>query len=145
MPSPAFHLAFPVSDLQATRAFYVDVLGCRVGRSAERWIDFDFYGHQISAHLRPEEAPGPGGGLANEVDGDAVPVRHFGVILEWDAWRALADRVEARGQGFLIRPHIRFEGQIGEQGTFFVLDPSGNALEFKSFRDMDRVFATGEA
>ena len=142
MPSPAFHLAFPVSDLQATRAFYVDVLGCRVGRSAERWIDFDFYGHQISAHLRPEEAPGAGGGLANEVDGDAVPVRHFGVILEWDAWTGLAERVEARGVSFLIRPHVRLQGQIGEQGTFFVLDPSGNALEFKAFRDMARVFAS---
>lgn len=144
MPSPAFHLAFPVSDLEATRAFYVDILGCRAGRSAPRWIDFDFYGHQLSAHLRPEEAAlgGPGGGLANEVDGDAVPVRHFGVILEWDAWVSLAERVEARGVVFLIRPHIRFQGQIGEQGTFFVLDPSGNALEFKSFRDMARVFAT---
>jgi hypothetical protein len=142
MPNPAFHLAFPVSDLEATRAFFEGVLGCRVGRTAERWIDFDFYGHQITAHLRPEEAPGGGGVRANEVDGDAVPVRHFGVILEWDAWQALAARVEASGAAFLIRPHVRFQGEIGEQGTFFVLDPSGNALEFKSFRDMSRVFAT---
>lgn len=142
MSSPAFHLAFPVRDIDATRAFYEGVLGCRVGRSAELWIDFDFYGHQISAHVRPEETPGPAGGLANDVDGDAVPVRHFGVILEWDAWRALAERVEASGAAFLIRPHVRFEGQVGEQGTFFVLDPSGNALEFKSFRDMSRVFAS---
>jgi uncharacterized protein len=143
MTSPAFHLAFPVIDLGATRAFYTDVLGCRVGREAELWIDFDFQGHQLSAHVRPEEAPGPRGVAANEVDGDAVPVRHFGLILEWDAWTALAAHVEARGVPFLIKPHIRFAEQPGEQGTFFLVDPSGNAIEFKSFRDMTKVFATG--
>jgi uncharacterized protein len=142
MTSPAFHLAFPVSDLEATRVFYGEVLGCRTGRSADHWIDFEFFGHQISAHLRPEEAPGHRGVAANVVDGDDVPVRHFGVILEWDAWLALAARIEARSVAFLIKPHTRFVGEPGEQGTFFVLDPSGNALEFKTFRDMSRVFAT---
>src|SRR5688500_11729454 len=102
MTSPAFHLAFPVSDLEATRVFYGEVLGCRAGRSADRWIDFEFFGHQISAHVRPEEAPGHRGVAANIVDGDDVPVRHFGVILEWDAWLALAARIEARSVAFLI-------------------------------------------
>lgn len=139
MPSPAFHLAFPVTDIAATRAFYVDVLGCKVGRSAERWIDFDLGGHQISAHLvdaalaRAE---------TNPVDGDNVPVRHFGLILEWRAWHEFAERLRARGTRFLIEPHIRFKGEVGEQATMFVVDPSGNALEFKSFQDPRRVFAT---
>lgn len=139
MPTCPFHLAFPVSDLEATRAFFVEVLGCRVGRTDERWIDFDFFGHQISAHLRPEEVSAA---HTNEVDGDAVPVRHFGVVLEWDKWHELADRLREADIDFLIEPHTRFEGKPGEQATMFVQDPSGNALEFKSFRDPEQLFAT---
>lgn len=137
-PAPPFHLAFPVTDLPATRRFYVEVFGCRVGREAARWIDFDFFGHQISAHLVD------GGVTAvptNEVDGDGVPVRHFGAILPWDAWHALADRLRAEGADFLIAPRIRFAGEVGEQATFFLRDPSGNAIELKSFRDPARIFA----
>ncbi len=133
-----FHLAFAVNDLPTTRKFYEGLLGCRVGRSAEKWIDFDFYGHQISAHVKPEET-----GLAagNTVDGKTVPTRHFGLILAWDTWQALADRLQATETQFLIDPYVRFAGEVGEQGTFFITDPSGNALEFKTFRDMDQVFA----
>lgn len=138
MTTPAFHLAFPVLEIESTRRFYVDVLGCKVGRSAERWIDFDFAGHQLSAHLI-EDAQGAVG--TNAVDGDNVPVRHFGLILEWSAWHALRDRLRGAGQRFLIEPHVRFRGEVGEQSTMFLLDPSGNALEFKSFRDPSRVFA----
>jgi uncharacterized protein len=138
MASPAFHLAFPVADIEATRRFFVDLLGCREGRSTAHWIDFDFFGHQISAHLRPEETRAA---ATNEVDGDAVPVRHFGVILEWPDWQALAARLKASGLRFIIEPHIRFKGEVGEQATMFFLDPSGNALEFKSFKDMSQVFA----
>ncbi len=138
MSNPAFHLAFPVLDIEATRRFYVDVLGCRVGRSAERWIDFDFAGHQLSAH---RVDAGDGAVSTNLVDGDNVPARHFGLILEWSAWHALRDRLLASGQSFLIEPHVRFRGEVGEQSTMFLLDPSGNALEFKSFRDPSRVFA----
>jgi extradiol dioxygenase family protein len=138
MTMPPFHLAFPVADLDATRAFYEGLLGCRVGRTDALWIDFDFFGHQISAHLKPEEtAPA----RTNAVDGDQVPVRHFGAILGWDDWHRLADRLKAAGATFIVEPHIRFKGEVGEQATFFILDPSGNALEFKSFRDMGRVFA----
>ena len=135
----AFHLAFPVNDLEETRAFYVDLLGCRVGRQAERWIDFDFYGHQISAHVKPEET-----GLAagNAVDGKTVPTRHFGLILHWQAWQALADRLIAAKANFIIKPYLRFEGKVGEQGTFFVTDPSGNALEFKTFKNKAQIFAS---
>jgi hypothetical protein len=139
MPEAPFHLAFPVADLEATRRFFVEILGCRVGRTDERWIDFDFFGHQISAHLRPEELRAA---ETNEVDGDAVPVRHFGVVLDWAAWHELADRLRTHEIDFLIEPHTRFEGQPGEQATMFVEDPSGNALEFKSFRDPDQLFAT---
>lgn len=138
MTSPAFHLAFPVREIESTRQFYVDVLGCKLGRSAERWIDFDFAGHQLSAHLVDGGEAALG---TNAVDGDNVPVRHFGLILEWDAWHALRDRLRAGGQRFLIEPHVRFKGEVGEQSTMFLLDPSGNALEFKSFRDPARVFA----
>ena len=136
---PPFHLAFPVVDLPATEQFYAGLLGCGIGRRAEKWIDFDFFGHQISAHLRPEET-----GLAqrNEVDGDQVPVRHFGAILDWDHWQELSDRLTAADTAFIIEPHIRLQGQVGEQATMFLLDPSGNALEFKSFKDMSQVFAT---
>lgn len=137
-PAP-FHLAFPVSDIAATRAFYVDVLGCKVGRSAERWIDFDLGGHQLSAHLVDAQLARS---ETNPVDGDNVPVRHFGLILEWRAWHELAERLRARGTRFLIEPHVRFKGEVGEQATLFLVDPSGNALEFKSFQDPRRVFAS---
>ena len=138
MSSPRFHLAFPVVDLAATRRFYSDRLGCRVGRESDQWIDFDFFGHQITAHLSPKEARLV---AANPVDGDDVPVRHFGVILEWQAWQQLAERLTRDQTPFVIAPHIRFQGQVGEQATLFIRDPSGNALEFKSFKDMTRVFA----
>ncbi|KPK59226.1 MAG: VOC family protein [Gammaproteobacteria bacterium] len=135
-PTP-FHLAFPVSDLEATRKFYRDKLGCRIGRESERWIDFDLYGHQITAHL--SAAPGDAG--ANPVDGDAVPVPHFGAILPWEEWQALAARLEAEETEFIIAPRIRFQGRTGEQATMFLRDPSGNALEFKAFRDQSQIFA----
>ena len=138
MSSPRFHLAFPVVDLAATRRFYSDRLGCRVGRESDQWIDFDFFGHQITAHLSPKEARLV---AANPVDGADVPVRHFGVILEWQAWQQLAERLTRDQTPFVIAPHIRFQGQVGEQATLFIRDPSGNALEFKSFKDMTRVFA----
>jgi extradiol dioxygenase family protein len=135
-----FHLAFPVRDLAATRAFYGGTLGCREGRSAARWVDFDFFGHQISAHLLPDAlAAEPA--ATNPVDGDDVPVRHFGIVLDWREWHALRDRLRAAGVRFLIEPHVRFAGEVGEQATLFLEDPSGNALEFKSFRDPERLFA----
>jgi extradiol dioxygenase family protein len=133
-----FHLAFPVRDLADARAFYGTLLGCREGRSSDEWVDFDFFGHQIVAHLSPNEV---GHKAHNLVDGDAVPVRHFGVILTMSAWRALAERLSKADVSFLIAPEIRFEGQPGEQATFFVTDPSGNALEFKAFEDERRIFA----
>lgn len=133
-----FHLAFPVHDLAAARRFYGELLGCPEGRSSERWVDFDFYGHQIVAHLAPEEA---GHQSTSAVDGDAVPVRHFGAILPMEAWQSLAERLTQAGVQFIIEPHVRFAGEEGEQATLFFLDPSGNALEFKSFRDPSRVFA----
>jgi uncharacterized protein len=133
-----FHLAFPVHDLAATRAFYGGLLGCGEGRSSDQWIDFDLRGHQIVAHLDPTARPPA---HTNPVDGHDVPVPHFGVVLEWDDWHALADRLTAAGIRFGIEPHIRFRGQVGEQATMFFLDPSGNALEFKAFRDLDQLFA----
>jgi uncharacterized protein len=134
-----FHIAFPVDDLAAARAFYGGLLGCAEGRSAERWIDFDLYGHQIVAHLAP---PRPAREHANPVDGHDVPVPHFGVVLDMARWQALAERLEAAGVEFVIAPHIRFEGQVGEQATMFFHDPAGNALEFKAFADMDQLFAS---
>ena len=141
---PPFHLAFPVSDIEATRRFYGEILGCRIGRSAERWVDFELHGHQISAHLRAESTSEGGAGIAlrNPVDGHQVPVPHFGLILPWEDWQALAERLRAAEVEFVIEPYVRFEGEPGEQGTFFLLDPSGNALEFKSFKDPAKVFAT---
>jgi hypothetical protein len=136
--APPFHLAFPVRDVESTRAFYAGVLGCPVGREAERWIDFDFFGHQLSAHVAALE-----GTATNEVDGDDVPVRHFGVVLSMERWRALSERLRARGVEFLIEPHVRFAGEVGEQATLFVCDPSGNALEFKAFSDPARLFQSG--
>jgi extradiol dioxygenase family protein len=133
-----FHLAFPVTDLAATRAFYGELLGCREGRSAPEWVDFDFFGHQISAHLMPAACRA---NEAHDVDGDDVPVRHFGLVVEWDEWHRLARRLEQQGTRFLIAPHVRFRGEVGEQATMFLQDPSGNALEFKAFQDPQRIFA----
>jgi extradiol dioxygenase family protein len=134
-----FHLAFPVHDLAAARAFYGGVLGCAEGRSAEDWIDFDLMGHQIVAHLVPGRAAADAG--TNPVDGHEVPVPHFGVVLSLEAWEALAERVRAAGVAFGIEPHVRFKGEPGEQATMFFRDPSGNALEFKAFRDLGQLFA----
>ncbi len=132
-----FHLAFPVDDLEAARAFYVGRLGCREGRSAARWVDFDLRGHQLSAHL----VDGRDATRTNPVDGDDVPVRHFGLVLPWDEWHELAANLREQGVPFLIEPRVRFAGQPGEQATLFVRDPAGNALEFKAFRDPSRLFA----
>lgn len=131
-----FHLAFPVSDLEESRSFYADLLGCPTGRESKEWIDFNLYGHQIVAHLAPPENTA----ATNSVDGKQVPVRHFGVILEWDQWEKLAERLEGKVK-FVIEPHVRFKDQVGEQATMFFKDPSGNALEFKAFRDQSRIFA----
>ena len=138
MPIRPFHLAFPVHDLDAARAFYTGVLGCSEGRSSDAWIDFDLHGHQIVAHLSPEAR---GVGHHNRVDGKEVPVPHFGVVLTMEAWAALADRLRAAGVAFGIAPHIRFKGEAGEQATMFFRDPSGNALEFKAFADDAMLFA----
>lgn len=138
MAQPSFHLAFPVDDLAKARAFYGGLLGCPEGRSSPEWVDFNFYGHQIVAHLAPGEV---GHRSTSAVDGDNVPVRHFGAILAMGEWQALADKLVKAGTKFVIEPHIRFKGQVGEQATMFFLDPCGNALEFKSFQDMSQVFA----
>jgi extradiol dioxygenase family protein len=133
-----FHLAFPVNDLAAARRFYGQLMGCAEGRSSDEWIDFDFFGHQIVAHLSPA-SKGPVS--ANEVDGDHVPVPHFGVVLSMADWQTLADRLQQAGVEFAIKPHIRFQGQVGEQATMFFYDPSNNALEIKGFADMGQLFA----
>ena len=133
-----FHLAFPVTSLANARAFYGDLLGCPEGRSSNEWVDFDLYGHQIVAHLAPAEAGHRG---TSEVDGDAVPVRHFGVVLPMAEWQALAERLQQAKTRFVIEPHVRFKGQVGEQATMFFLDPCGNALEFKAFADIGQLFA----
>ncbi len=133
-----FHLAFPVTSLDNARAFYGGLLGCPEGRSSPEWVDFDFFGHQLVAHLSPDEA---GHRSLNAVDGHDVPVRHFGVVLSMDDWHALAERLRAADVNFVIEPHIRFKGEVGEQATMFFLDPCGNALEFKAFADIGRLFA----
>ena len=138
MATPLFHLAIPVTDLAKARAFYGDLLGCPEGRSSDDWVDFDFYGHQVVAHLAPDEA---GHRQTSAVDGKSVPVRHFGVILDLATWQALAEKLSAAGVEFVIEPYVRFKGLPGEQATMFLLDPCGNALEFKAFADMSRVFA----
>ncbi|MEO0589069.1 MAG: VOC family protein [Pseudomonadota bacterium] len=138
MSLPPFHLAFPVDDLAAARRFYGELLGCKEGRSSEEWIDFDFHGHQIVAHLSGVA----GDRTANDVDGEHVPVPHFGLVLDMEEWRALADRLEAAGTDFVIAPTVRFEGKPGEQATMFLRDPAGNALEFKAFADIRQLFAT---
>ena len=169
MSPPRFHLAIPVTDLEAARTFYAGLLGCGVGRESDTWIDFDFFGHQVTAHLSPADAPLATSGAAptdpawergslacirggrdarvpreaatNTVDGKPVPVRHFGVILDWQAWHEVAEQLRRAGVDFLIEPYVRFRGQVGEQATLFVLDPSHNGLEFKAFKDESRLFA----
>jgi extradiol dioxygenase family protein len=133
-----FHLAFPVHDLSAAREFYGGVLGCEEGRSSERWIDFDLFGHQIVTHLSEN---GAGVKVTNHVDADHVPVPHFGIILPMDEFKELSEKLRSKGVEFIIEPKIRFEGEVGEQATMFFLDPSGNALEFKGFKDFSTVFA----
>ena len=133
--SALFHLAFPVDDLDAARGFYRDVLGCREGRSDARWVDFDFRGHQITAHLAPRPAE-----AANDVDAHAVPVPHFGLIVAMSAWEDLRDRLVGAGTKFIIEPYVRFAGEIGEQATMFLRDPAGNALEFKAFADLESLY-----
>jgi len=139
---PPFHLAFPVDDLAASRRFYGELLGCTEGRSSDEWIDFDFYGHQIVAHLATgPQKDGLGDRTQNHVDGHGVPVPHFGLVLTMSDWRALADRLAEAGTEFVIAPTIRFKGKPGEQATMFLRDPAGNALEFKAFADPDQLFA----
>ena len=138
---PPFHLAFPVRDVEEARRFYVDLLGCNEGRSDELWVDLDLYGHQIVAHYKPADESASNDAHHNPVDGHDVPVPHFGVVLEWDAWQQLADRLQSAGTKFVIEPYVRFQGEVGEQATMFFLDPSGNALEFKAFKDPSQLFA----
>lgn len=138
MTRPPFHLAFPVDDLDAARAFYGGLLGCAEGRSAGNWADFDFHGHQIVAHLAPGAVRAR---ACNPVDGEEVPVPHFGLVLAMDQWKALAARLEQAGTKFVIAPTVRFEGQPGEQATMFLLDPAGNALEFKAMANPANLFA----
>ncbi|WP_374663848.1 VOC family protein [Ramlibacter sp.] len=137
-PLSPFHLAFPVHDLAEARRFYGGVLGCPEGRSSDEWVDFNFYGHQIVAHLAPGET---GAAQRNAVDGHGVPVRHFGIVLPMADWEAMAERLRAQGIAFVIEPYIRFKGEPGEQATMFFMDPSGNALELKAFSDINRLFA----
>ena len=133
-----FHLAFPVRDIAEARSFYGELLGCPEGRSSPDWVDFDFYGHQIVAHLAPDEC---GHTASSAVDGHQVPVRHFGAIVPMDKWQAMAEKLIARKTEFVIEPYIRFKGEPGEQATMFFLDPSGNAIEMKSFADLSSLFA----
>jgi len=138
-PLPPFHLAFPVHDLEKTRAFYAGLLDCPEGRSSDAWIDFNFWGHQLVAHLVDNDGPAV---QTSQVDGKHVPAPHFGAVLDWDAWHALKDKLMTANIDFIIEPYIRFEGLPGEQATMFIQDPSGNALEFKSFKDIGQLFAT---
>ena len=139
MSLPPFHFAFPVDDLAAARRFYGDLLGCREGRSADHWVDFDLHGHQIVAHLSPAAVRSR---ATNPVDGEEVPVPHFGLVLPMAEWKALAARLEAAGTDFVIPPTVRFAGEPGEQATMFLRDPAGNALEFKAMADPAKLFAT---
>ncbi len=136
---PPFHLAMPMHNKEGIRKFYVDLFNASIGREAPTWIDIDFYGHQLSFHLKTKALENE---LTSEVDGKNVPVRHFGVILNWDEWHKLAEHVKSRKIDFIIKPYIRFQGETGEQATMFFLDPSGNALEFKSFKDDNQIFTT---
>lgn len=136
-----FHIAFPVRDITEARRFYGEMLGCREGRSATDWVDFDLFGHQIVAHFKPTMGEAGDPAHHNPVDGHDVPVPHFGVVLDMDRFEALAGRLRAAGVKFVIEPYVRFKGEVGEQATMFFLDPSGNALEFKAFRDRSLLFA----
>ncbi|MFP8966499.1 VOC family protein [Pokkaliibacter sp. CJK22405] len=135
-----FHLAIPVYDLPAARSFYGDIFGLSEGRSSDHWVDFDFFGHQLVIHEHPKTTSQEAA-HTNAVDGHDVPVPHFGVVLGWEEWEALADRLKARETKFVIEPYVRFKGQVGEQATMFLFDPCGNALEFKAFKDMSQLFA----
>ena len=137
MNIPRFHLAFPVHDLEKAKTFYTSTLGCPLGRESDNWIDFNLYGHQVVAHLSPKDCMNT---KTNPVDGDSIPARHFGVILPWADWQELCKILISRNIEFLIKPRIRFKNLSGEQGTFFIQDPSGNALEFKSFKNDKDVF-----
>jgi len=141
MPTPLtpFHIAVPVDDLEAARQFYGGILGCEEGRSSDTWIDFNLYGHQFVAHYKPKAKEKPL--HSNPVDGHDVPVPHYGVVLKWEDWEALAEKLGQSNITFIIEPYIRFQGQPGEQATMFFLDPAGNALEFKAFKDMGQLFA----
>ena len=141
MPDALFHLAIPVDDLQAARGFYGGLLGCPEGRSDPHWIDFDFHGHQLVVHLAPARAAPA---HSNDVDGDHVPVPHFGLVLDWPVWEALAAKLTAAGTDFVVEPHVRFQGRVGEQATMFFHDPAGNALEFKAFKNHADIFAKFE-
>ncbi len=138
MTLPPFHLAFPVDDLAAARRFYGELLGCAEGRSSDEWIDFDFHGHQIVAHLAEDS----GDRASNPVDGHDVPVPHFGLVLAMEDWEELAERLKEAGTEFVIEPTVRFKGKPGEQATMFLRDPAGNALEFKAFADVGQLFAS---
>ena len=133
-----FHLAFPIKDIEETKKFYKSILGCKIGRESDMWVDFNFFGHQVSAHLKPEELSNA---KKNKVDGKSVPVRHFGVVLGWKEWHSLSKKLQKLKIKFIIDPYIRFKGEVGEQATMFFLDPSGNALEFKSFKDPKQLFS----
>jgi hypothetical protein len=137
MLSP-FHLAVPVSNLETCRTFYRDILGCKEGRSSDQWVDFNFFGHQFVIHYKPASSEEL---HTNAVDGKAVPVPHFGVVLPWEEFKSLSDTLKSQNIEFIIEPYIRFEGQVGEQATMFFMDPSGNALEFKAFKDPSQIFA----
>lgn len=133
-----FHLAMPVNDLQSTREFYGNLLGMKEGRSCDHWIDWDFFGHQFVTHLNTNPQPQK---IVNQVDGHGVPVPHFGVVLAWDDWHSFAEKLKQNSIKFVIEPYIRFKGKTGEQATMFFYDPSGNALEFKAFKDISQLFA----
>ncbi len=132
-----FHLAIPVNDIEITQKFYTEIIGCTIGRRSKTWIDFNFFGHQVSAHLKPEATEKT---QTNSVDGNNVPVRHFGIVLEWDIWHRFVEELNGKSVEYLIEPMIKFKGQVGEQATFFIVDPGGNALEFKSFRNKAQLF-----
>ncbi len=134
-----FHLAIPVNDVATCRKFYGEVLGCVEGRSSTHWVDFDFYGHQLVIHYKP--SPEVENDFSNAVDGHEVPIPHFGVVLAWEDWEKLANSLKAKSVQFVIEPYVRFKGEVGEQATMFFMDPSGNALEFKAFKDMNQLFA----
>ncbi len=141
MADRKFHLAFLVKNIKETIAFYHGLLDCPLGRQATNWADFNFFGNQITAHYSPDELAAPN---TNPVDGDKVPVCHFGAILDWPEWEALGQKLEKAKVPFILEPKVRFKGKVGEQGTFFVLDPSGNALEFKTFKSQKSIFDIGK-